>query len=86
MGNTMIKNVGQIGLPVKDINRAVDFYKEKLGLSLLFNTNSMAFFECHELRLMLTLPEKEEYTHSSSVIYFQVHNIKDSYELLLEKK
>jgi len=58
MDTAMIKNVGQIGIPVKDIKRALNFYKDKLGLSLLFNTDSMAFFECDGLRLMLTLPEK----------------------------
>ncbi|WP_282139126.1 VOC family protein [Rossellomorea aquimaris] len=86
MDTTMIKNVGQIGIPVKDINRALDFYKDKLGLSLFFNTDSMAFFECDGLRLMLTLPEKEEFAHSSSVIYFQVNNIKDTYERLVGKE
>ncbi|MRG87910.1 VOC family protein [Salinibacillus xinjiangensis] len=86
MDNTMIKNVGQIGIPVKDINRALDFYKDKLGLSLLFNTDSMAFFECDGLRLMLSLPEKDEFAHSSSVIYFQVTNIKDTYECLVGKE
>lgn len=86
MYTTMIKNVGQIGIPVKDINRALDFYEDKLGLSLLFNTDSMAFFECDGLRLMLTLPEKEEFAHSSSVIYFQVINIKDTYERLVGKE
>ncbi|HGK2478325.1 TPA: VOC family protein, partial [Streptococcus pneumoniae] len=56
METNIIQKIGQIGVPVKDLNRALDFYKEKLGLSLLFNTNSMAFFECNGLRLMLTLP------------------------------
>ncbi|WP_078381992.1 VOC family protein [Sutcliffiella halmapala] len=82
----LIQNVGQIGIPVKDLNRALDFYKEKLGLSLLFNTDNMAFFECNGLRLMLTLPEKEEFANSSSVIYFQVNNIQDTYEHLIDKE
>jgi methylmalonyl-CoA/ethylmalonyl-CoA epimerase len=86
METNIIQKIGQIGVPVKDLNRALDFYKEKLGLSLLFNTNSMAFFECNGLRLMLTLPEKEEFALSSSVIYFEVNNIKDTYELLLGKE
>ena len=55
METTMIQKVRQIGVPVKALNRALDFYKDKLGLSLLFNTDSMAFFECNGLRLMLTL-------------------------------
>ncbi|MFB7160108.1 VOC family protein [Lysinibacillus sp. NPDC056232] len=77
MENKTIKKIGQIGVPVKNLNRAIDFYKEKLGLSLLFNTNNMAFFECNGLRLMLTLPEKEEFALLSSVIYYEVSNIKD---------
>ncbi|MFA9458325.1 VOC family protein [Halalkalibacter sp. AB-rgal2] len=85
METTMVQKVGQIGVPVKDLNRALHFYKEKLGLSLLFNTDSLAFFECNGLRLMLTLPEKEEFAHSSSVIYFQVTNIKETYERLAGK-
>ncbi|WP_286148762.1 VOC family protein [Paenibacillus sp. FSL R5-0490] len=48
--------------------------------------NSMAFFECNGLRLMLSLPEKDEFAHSSSVIYFQVTNIKDTYERLVIKE
>ncbi|PEJ27079.1 VOC family protein [Bacillus pseudomycoides] len=86
METKIIQKIGQIGVPVKDLNRALDFYKEKLGLSLLFNTNSMAFFECNGLRLMLTLPEKEEFALSNSVIYFEVNNIKDTYERLLGKE
>ena len=86
METKMVQKVGQIGVPVKDLNRALDFYKEKLGLSLLFNTDSMAFFECDGLRLMLSLPEKDEFAHSSSVIYFQVTNIKDTYERLVGKE
>lgn len=78
-----VQRVGQISVPVKDLSRALDFYKEKLGLSLLFNTESMAFFDCNGLRLMLSLPEKDEFAHSSSVIYFQVANIQETYERLV---
>ncbi|MED4170881.1 VOC family protein [Halalkalibacterium halodurans] len=86
MATKMVQKVGQIGVPVKDLNRALDFYKEKLDLSLLFNTDHMAFFECNGLRLMLSLPEKEEFANSSSVIYFQVTNIKEAYERLADKE
>lgn len=85
MEATAIQKIGQIGVPVKDLNRALDFYKEKLGLSLLFNTDRMAFFDCDGLRLMLTLPEKEEYAHPSSVIYFHVTDIKETYERLVDQ-
>ncbi len=82
----MIQKVGQIGVPVKDLDTAIHFYKEKLGLSLLFHTDNMAFFECNGLRLFLSLPEKEGFAQSSSVIYFQVEKMKETYENLLSKE
>jgi predicted enzyme related to lactoylglutathione lyase len=80
-----IQKIGQIGLPIKDLERAISFYKDLGGLQLLFNTDSMAFFDCNGIRLLLSLPEKEEFAHSSSVIYFQVEDIKEKYEELKTK-
>jgi methylmalonyl-CoA/ethylmalonyl-CoA epimerase len=81
-----IQKVGQIGIPVKNIERAIEFYQDKLGLTLLFHTNSLAFFECNGLRLMLSLPEQEEFANASSVIYFQVNNLNGYYKDLLQKE
>jgi len=83
--NMGIQKIGQIGVPAKDLERALSFYKDSLGLPLLFNTDTMAFFECNGIRLLLGLPEKEEFAHPSSVIYFQVANIYDTYEDLKAK-
>ncbi|MDT0161394.1 VOC family protein [Bacillus sp. AG4(2022)] len=80
-----IQKVSQIGIPVKNIERAVPFYRDVLGLSLLFSMETMAFFECGGQRLMLSLPEKEEFAHPSSVLYFQVGDIRQSYRELAEK-
>lgn len=82
MPSSFIQYVGQIGIPVKDIARATQFYKETLQLPLLFQTDTMAFFQLNELRLMLALPEKEEFAHPSSVVYFQVSNIQNVFEQL----
>ncbi len=54
-------------------------------MPLLFNTESMAFLDCGGLRLMLSLPEQEEYAHASSVLYFQVEQIQSAYEELSGK-
>lgn len=74
-----IQGIKQIGVPVKNLERAIGFYQEKLGLSLLFTTDHMAFFDCGVVRLLLTLPEKEAYSHCS-VLYFEVDDIHSSYE------
>ncbi|QNK88263.1 VOC family protein [Sporosarcina sp. resist] len=82
---TSLKSIGQIGIPAKDINRAILFYKDLLELPLLFNTDTMAFFDCDGIRLMLSLPEKEQFTNASSVLYFQVDEITASYSQMKEK-
>ncbi|MBT2663741.1 VOC family protein [Bacillus sp. ISL-45] len=82
MHSNPIQKVGQIGIPVKNIERATAFYQEQLGLLLLFNTDTMAFFDCEGVRLLLTLPENEQFAHPSSVIYLQVADIKAKYEEL----
>lgn len=80
-----IQKVGQIGIPVKNLDKAVGFYKDSLKLPFLFSTDSMAFFDCNGTRILLSLPEKEDFAQSSSVIYFQVENIKEAYEELFER-
>jgi catechol 2,3-dioxygenase-like lactoylglutathione lyase family enzyme len=82
---TMIQKVGQVGIPVKNMERAIKFYKETLQLPLLFKTDNLAFFDCDGVRLLLSLPETEEFANASSVLYFQVENIHASYEKLKAK-
>lgn len=80
-----VQKVGQIGVPVKDLERAIGFYRDILGLELLFQAGQLAFFDCNGLRLLLSPPEKEEFAHSSSIIYFQVEQINEAYEDLKKK-
>lgn len=75
MKNLAIESIGQIAVNVKDVTRAVAFYKEVIGLPLLFESNGLAFFQCGETRLLLSLPEKEEFNHPSSVLYFKTDNL-----------
>lgn len=85
MKTAAIHKIGQIGISVKNLARAVNFYRNSLELQLLFETEKMGFFECNGLRLMLTLPENEAFAHPSSVIYFQVDDIKKSHEEMHQK-
>lgn len=85
MSTNPIQKIGQIGIPVTDLERAIPFYQEQLGLPILFNTDTMAFFDCNGVRLLLSIPENEQFAHPSSVIYFQVERIKDKYRELLAK-
>ncbi|WP_181347491.1 VOC family protein [Thalassobacillus sp. CUG 92003] len=80
-----LQGVGQIGIPVTDITRAISFYRDVLNLPLLFHTERMAFFACGGIRLLLSLPEKTEFEHQSSIVYFQVADINRVHQELLEQ-
>lgn len=54
----MIQKIGQVAVPVKDLEQAVEFYENVLELPLLFNTGTLAFFDCGGIRLLLSLPKK----------------------------
>jgi methylmalonyl-CoA/ethylmalonyl-CoA epimerase len=45
----------------------------------------MAFFDCDGIRLMLALPEKPEFDHPSSIIYFNVADIQLACATLSER-
>jgi methylmalonyl-CoA/ethylmalonyl-CoA epimerase len=73
--NLGISGIGQIAITVHNLDRATAFYRDKLGLRLLFTAGKLAFFDCGGVRLMLDVPEKPEFDHPSSILYFKVPDI-----------
>ena len=45
--------IGQIALHVSDADRAERFYRDALGLPLLFRFGDLVFFDCGGVRLLL---------------------------------
>jgi methylmalonyl-CoA/ethylmalonyl-CoA epimerase len=81
-----ISRVGQIAINAHDVERAATFYQDVLGLKLLFKAGpGLAFFDCGGVRLMLTLPEKPEFDHPSSILYFAVPDIQAAHARMKEK-
>jgi catechol 2,3-dioxygenase-like lactoylglutathione lyase family enzyme len=80
-----LAQIGQIAIPVRDLQRAVDFYTNKLGMAYLFTASNLAFFDCGGIRLMLSVPEAAEFDHPSSVIYFRVATIDTAYQTLVAR-
>ena len=71
----MISAIGQIGLVSRDITRSVGFYRDKLGIRLLFEAPpGMAFFDCGGVRLMLG-PQENVKDAVSLIVYFKVDDI-----------
>lgn len=79
-----IQNIGQISIVVQDLERATAFYRDVLGLQLLFTFPGLAFFDCGGVRLMLSRPESPEFDHPSSILYFRVPDINAGYQHLAE--
>ena len=79
-----ITGLGQISIIVHDLGRATAFYRDALGLPLLFTAGNLAFFDCGGVRLMLGPAETPELDHPSSILYFRVPEINAAYRRLLE--
>ena len=78
--------IEQIAVNVKDIDRAVAFYRDQLGMKLLFSAPpNLAFFDCDGIRLMLSPAPKPEFDHPSSIIYFKVDDIQQAHATLVER-
>jgi len=73
--------IGQVAVTVSDVDRAVAFYRDGLGMKLLFQFPGMGFFDCAGVRLMLTAGEKPGERHSS-IVYFKVADIHQAHASL----
>ena len=82
--NLGITNIGQISIIVHDTPRATAFYRDVLGLPLLFTAGNMAFFDCGGVRLMLGPASAPELDHPSSILYFRVPDIEAAHLRLVE--
>jgi len=80
-----LDRIGQIGINVKDLDRAVAFYRDVLGMRPLFQVPRLAFFDCGGVRLMLSPAETAEFDHAASVIYYKVDDIQAAHATLLER-
>jgi predicted enzyme related to lactoylglutathione lyase len=84
--NFGLSTIGQIAVNAHDLERAESFYRDKLGMKHLFSVPSqMAFFDCDGVRLMLSLPDKPEFDHPSSILYFKVDDIQRATQTLSDR-
>ena len=77
-------SLGQVAVNVADLERATAFYRDRLGLTFLFDAGKMVFFDCGGVRLMLSKPEKPEFDHPSSILYLAISGIRKTFERLAD--
>lgn len=75
--------IGQIAITVRDLKQATAFYRDTLGMKLLFEVSNMSFFDCGGVRLMMSTAEKPEFDHPASILYFRVPDIQAAYDTLV---
>ena len=80
-----LSQIGQIAVPVSDIERAILFYRDTLGMRFLFQAPpGLAFFDLSGVRLMLDDPAKAQ-AGSSSVIYYKVADLQTAFTTLSKR-
>jgi methylmalonyl-CoA/ethylmalonyl-CoA epimerase len=82
--NFGLSSIGQIAVPVLDVDRAIAFYRDVLGMRFLFKAPpGLGFFDCGGVRLLLDEPaRKAQPAAGASVIYYKVADIESAFAAL----
>lgn len=73
--------IGQVLVPVTDLERATAFYRDTLGIPFLFAYPGMAFLDADGVRLYLAAPEAPDFA-GRATLYFRVRDIHEAVSAL----
>lgn len=77
-----LSRIGQIAIPVRDVERAIAFYRDVLGMRFLFQAPpGLGFFDCGGVRVMLDGPAAAQ-AGTGSVVYYRVSDLHAAHETL----
>jgi methylmalonyl-CoA/ethylmalonyl-CoA epimerase len=79
-----LEKISQIAITVDDLARAKDFYQNTLGMQFLFEAGQLAFLQCGDIRLMLSVPEKSE-PRGGTILYYKVADIHAAHAALVQR-
>jgi catechol 2,3-dioxygenase-like lactoylglutathione lyase family enzyme len=85
MADTKMK-LGQVAISVRDLDAAVRFYRDRVGLTFMFQAPNVAFFDCGGVRLMLGLNEEPEKKPYGTVLYYQIEHIHEVFDTLQKRE
>ena len=80
-----LDRIGQIAVTVRDLARAKSYYRDTLGMRFLYEFPSLAFFDCGGIRLIMSVPERPEFDHPTSVLYYAVPDIAAAHATLVAR-
>src|SRR5260370_35975686 len=70
-----LSSIGQIYGRARDLERAIRFYRDTLGMPFLFQVPNMAFFQCGTTSVMMGPPDGPAFDHPASIVYYLVPDI-----------
>ncbi len=80
-----LEEIAQIALTVQNLEEAKIFYRDTLGMRFLFDAETMVFFQCGPVRLMIGISENPS-TSSGTIVYFRVQDLQLAYAELKSKE
>jgi len=74
--NLQLSAIRQIAVTVSNVDAALEFYRDTLGLTFLFRAGpNLAFLDVGGVRLMLSTPQGAGEIGKNSILYFAVSDI-----------
>lgn len=81
-----VSDIGQIAITVSDVDQALAFYRDALGLAQLFRpAPTLAFLAAGPIRIMLTTPQGAGAVGANSILYFKVTTIEATYAAIVAR-
>ena len=76
----VVSGLRQVAVTVSDVDAALAFYRDILGLEFLFAPSpELAFVAAGDVRIMLTTPQGAGSVGSNSILYFAVDDIDSTF-------
>lgn len=80
-----LEKIAQIALTTQNLAKAVAFYRDTLGLKLMFEVSGMAFFDIGGTRLMIGEAKLDGALQNNTYIYFDAGEWQETEAALLER-
>ncbi len=81
-----VSALGQVAITVSDIEKALGFYRDILGLPFLFSPSTqLAFLRAGEIRVMLSTPQGAGQVGANSILYFSTSDIEKTHAAMIER-
>lgn len=81
-----VSDIRQIAITVADVETALPFYRDVLGLKFLFRPGpNLAFLAAGNIRIMLSTPQGAGTPGHNSILYFTVTGIAEAHAAIVAR-